>query len=597
MHSPQALACARLVPSTFMRAAGWPLALAGQFVFVLALVALSGPGRIDIVDGQTRYEVARSLVDHGDSMIRDEAAWFATYKGRDGKRYTDYRIPQSALGVLAIMAADATGPVSEMRRQFFFTLIGPCLAALLAVVYTLWFRALGHGPGASVAWGTAGIFCTPSWYYATSTFDDMIGTTAIVVAVAVMWLARERRVLLGAAVAGLALAWAVNCKPPLAFFALAVLAAGYRPQVSLRRQILPAVLVCAGVLAGVAFYKVYHAYKFPPGTTDTFAEYEKQFGPWTTTNPLPGLTSLAFSPSCGILFYCPTLLLSWRGWSVWRQRYRLFCLAVVAPSLLFVLFVAFLPFFKGEPCWGPRYLTPVFALWWVFAPTAAAKVSTRAGLLTLGCVVQLLALSVDPMRLFLQVPLDWNYYNYAPWLTFDAQTSHLVQRPREIIEVLQPPDPPAPNYSPAPVATHAGCLATGGPTVTSMVGLMACPLAPAPLNVTLAWWPTAAAQRGPLTHGSLPLYHIYNAPRPWFASQWYLAEERRPVDLVRTIEFLVACGLGGLVLMLAGVRLRGGAAARGLAIPGAKAPAAVAAPPPAITEPQAPAAGLPGQVF
>src|SRR5438093_10129198 len=95
----------------------WALVLVGQFVFVFALVALSGPGRIDIVDGQTRYEVARSLVEHGDHQVRDERVWFWVLPGRDGERYTTYRFPQSLLGVPAIWLADATGPVTEGRRH------------------------------------------------------------------------------------------------------------------------------------------------------------------------------------------------------------------------------------------------------------------------------------------------------------------------------------------------------------------------------------------------------------------------------------------------------------------------------------------------
>src|SRR5205085_350592 len=128
------------------------MALAGLAVFVFAVVALAGPGRIDIVDGQTRYEVARSLVEHGDSLIRDRYVWFAKIKGRDGQWYTNYRFPQTGLGVVAIWIADATGPVSEPRRHFFFTLISAFCCAVLAGVYAVWFRAtaqprLAIGPG------------------------------------------------------------------------------------------------------------------------------------------------------------------------------------------------------------------------------------------------------------------------------------------------------------------------------------------------------------------------------------------------------------------------------------------------------------------
>ena len=49
----------------------WMMALAGLFLAVFAVVALSGPGQFDISDGWVRYEVARSLVEHGDVDIRD----------------------------------------------------------------------------------------------------------------------------------------------------------------------------------------------------------------------------------------------------------------------------------------------------------------------------------------------------------------------------------------------------------------------------------------------------------------------------------------------------------------------------------------------
>src|SRR4051812_34406378 len=160
--------------------ARWWLALVGLSLFVSSAVALSGPGRIDIVDGQTRYEVARSLVDHGDHVIRDERVWFSVFPGRGGRPYTTYRFPQTAAGVAAILAADATGPASEGRRHFFFTLTGAFACAVLAVTYAVFFRHLGQGPKEALLWAGAGIFCTPNWFYGTSTFDDILGAAALV---------------------------------------------------------------------------------------------------------------------------------------------------------------------------------------------------------------------------------------------------------------------------------------------------------------------------------------------------------------------------------------------------------------------------------
>src|SRR5712671_2124436 len=102
----------------------WCTTLGGLGLGVFALIALSGPGRIDIIDGQARYFVARSLVDHGDVVVREPNFSFVVLPGRDEKPYSLYRFPHILAAVPAILLADATGPVSEIRREFFFTLVG-----------------------------------------------------------------------------------------------------------------------------------------------------------------------------------------------------------------------------------------------------------------------------------------------------------------------------------------------------------------------------------------------------------------------------------------------------------------------------------------
>src|SRR5262249_13153615 len=174
--------------------------------------------------------------------------------------------------------------------------------------------------------------------------------------------------------------------------------------------------------------RLYDAYKYPPGTYDP-AAVERTYGAVWADNPLPGLANLALSPSAGALWYCPTLLLSCCGWLCWRRREPWFCGAFLAAALTFTGFLSLLLFFKGDPCWGPRYLTPVFALAWVFVPAAVAALRRRlvVGLLVLGGLVQVLGLSLDPQRLFLRQALPFNYYVEDPWLGFHPATAHLLQ--------------------------------------------------------------------------------------------------------------------------------------------------------------------------
>ena len=228
------------------------IAQAGLFLTVFAVVALSGPGRIDIVDGQTRYEVARSWVDHGDLVIRDPNVWFVVFPGRDGRLYTKYRFPQSIAGVMAILVADATGSCKEARRHFFFTLTSAFGCAVLAVTYARLFASLGYKRQTALLWAAGGIFCTPCWFYGTSTFDDILGSAAVVLGVSVALGWRRYHPRAGATVAGLALGLAVNCKEPLGIFVLPILAAIYDPHLDGRSQRSRLVIVAILLAVGIA---------------------------------------------------------------------------------------------------------------------------------------------------------------------------------------------------------------------------------------------------------------------------------------------------------------------------------------------------------
>ena len=379
----------------------WWIAQAGLFLSVFALVALSGPGRIDILDGHIRYEVARSLVEHGDSIIRDPEASFTVSPGRDGRRYSTYRFPQSAAGVVAILASDATGPVGESRRRFFFSLIAAAACAVLAATYAVAFRHLGQTPKASLAWAAAGVFCTPSWFYGTSSFDDILGTAAVVLAVAVALASRHHHPLAGASAAGLALGLAFNCKQPLGVFVLPVIAAIRVPGQGWRSQWRRVAIVAAMLAVGMTAYLGYDWYKFPPGSAPDPSVVSKECGPVWGDEPTIALLALGISLGTGVFFYNPTLLISLVGFRSWYRPERVFALAVAAATTVFVLFISLLSFFKGDPAWGPRYLTPIFAVWWIFAP-AGSRLLYRwviVAALGLGLVVQLGALSVDPLRL------------------------------------------------------------------------------------------------------------------------------------------------------------------------------------------------------
>lgn len=514
----------------------WRMALLGLFLAVFAIVSLSGPGRTDSIDGLTRFEVACSLVDHGDSVIRNDRVWFSVFPGRDGKRYSTYRFPQSVLGAAAIWISDRTGPNAGVRRRFFFALTSPFAAACMAVCYASLFRRLGHGPRSAVLWGAAGIFCTPNWFYGTSLYDDVLGSAAVVFALASALILRRDRPWLGATLAGLAMGLAFNCKQPLALFVLPVLAAIHDPEQGWRAQ-RGRFAVVVGLLAlGIAVQWGYERIKFPPGFTEARDFLQTMYVPVWTDDPSPAMLAMSFSLGCGVLFYNAPILLSPAGLKSWRKSDEPFTIALVVASLLFFLFLCCLTFYKGDNAWGPRYLTPVFAALWILAPAGAWTMRRWAVVATLGLglIVQVGGLSIDPQRLYMERGLPSGFYVKNPTIYFDPAVAHVIQRPREIWSVFTA------RYRPEEVFEARD---------------------PGDGSVTGGYLVNGNVEYG--SNGFLR-YYAMNSFRPWWANFGLLFPKAPPVDIARTVALLAAMAAFGAGLAAFGLWAPGGPAVEGL---------------------------------
>ncbi len=503
------------------------LGLVGLFLFVSGGVCLSGPGRIDIVDGHTRYDVGRSLIEHGDSIVRDPDAWFGIFPGRGGQRYTNYRFPQSALAAAAILAADLTGPVAEPRRHFFFSLSGGVLCGPIAMLYALWFSRAGMSQRVALLWAAGGVFCTPLWFYGTTTFDDLLGTLFTLAGVATAFWTRHRGLQPGAIAAGLLLGIALNCKPPLALFVGPALAAGWDGRRPSRARLLRAGIMLGGVALGLIAYKAYDLYKFPPSTWAANAEaMQKGYALMWPGNFWAGFTGLLVSPGVGTLWYWPPVILGCHGLAAWYGEVRgasddtytaepaggrlceqWFALTLGLSSAVFLCFIATMTFFAGDPNWGPRYLTPVFALLWLVAPAGAVRLRRPLVvlLLVLAFVWQLAALSVEPLRLYIERGLNASFFLNDPWAYFRPNCSQLLARPRQLWEIANYAGPAPQKFSPA-----------ARPTLPVTVD----PDGDEPLEVQRYW--------------------VLNSLRPWWISQRHLAASERPVDLDAALRLLLS---------------------------------------------------------
>jgi hypothetical protein len=199
---------------------------------------------------------------------------------------------------------------------------------------------------------------------------------------------------------------------------------------------------------------------------------------------------------------------------------------VVAAGIVFVGFVATLGTYKGDPSWGPRYLTPVASVLWLFAPMGAALLKPRlvALVLGLGLVVQLLALSVDPHRLYINRGVPSAFSSADPWAYFYPALAHLPNRPVEIYEIATQSEP-AEVFTPSPSPTFAFPI------------------------INQPYLP----ETGP---GAVRRYHVLNSFRPWWISQRFLPETERPVDLDRTVVFFLLLAAGGIAVVCLALGVR-----------------------------------------
>jgi len=303
----------------------------------------------------------------------------------------------------------------------------------------------------------------------------------------------------------------------LGIYVVAAIAANLDRALPIRRQLMRIGLILAGLGAGIYLYEAHDLYKFPLGTKETHAALlERYLQPWPG-NPGVALAALTLSLGTGVFFYCPTLIASFYGLARCIRREKVYCGALVLASLIFFLFISSLSFYKGDPCWGPRYLTPAFGLLWVFVPQAVPRLGRRcvAMLAVLGLTVQLLGLAVDPHRLYIERGLPSAFYTVRPFLYFHPAVAHLTNRPREIIDILR-------NGERAEAFTPARSPTFALPIIDFV------------------------KEKGP---EGVRKYHVLNSLRPWWASFRYLSPGERPVNLGTTWAILVTLAFVGLAFM------------------------------------------------
>jgi hypothetical protein len=452
---------------------------AGIFLLVLGIYLLSGPGRIDIVDGEIRFDVALNWLVYRRPIVTD--TWIGpamSEPGREGLRYSYYGAPASAFSIPLIWLGLKTGPPPRIpSSQFFFSLTSAIIGAGVAPILFLFYLELGLTIRRALAWSMVSSFATYIWPISTSTFDNAQHAFFALAAVYFGFVAARRKslafALAGGAMAGTLILYQTYFL--LIVPALALSTLEWRTDAASSLPIVPEMLV--GRLQS-HFKRTYRtvlsfsraAWEGPGDARSSCLRYglfltsvvaatlvsffynHARFGSWLETgqlrnamqtkhplwgNPLIGFLTLLISPGKSIFLYSPVLILGGLGISrLWRGKPGLVT-AIATSSVLLVLFLSCMAFAGGDWCWGPRYLTPLLPLWalaFPFVPPMKRRRELVLALVVLGFCVQGLALSVENQRFFFSRGLDDFFWAEDPWCYF--KDSALFARPGEALSLF-----------------------------------------------------------------------------------------------------------------------------------------------------------------
>jgi hypothetical protein len=540
---------------------------AGVFLVVLASYVLANPGRIDLIDGQIRYEISLNWLTTGRPiLIGPTLVGQAGSTGNGGFRYSYYGAGASVAAMpLVWLGTFYDDPPGEATR-FMFSLTCSLFGGLAATLLFLFYVELGVRVKEALIWTAITTFATLMWPASDSSFDNAQHACLLSASVFVGFLSAKRRssylAVLGGLVAGLLFTYQEYFAlvfPVLALSTIdwnswrqadgadgpAVLARALRllnkfdAGAAFREFKTPTGLSPEGVrafhhaclrytlfllatLVGVALALDYNHLRFGSAFVNgairygVHRSYPPMFG-----NPLVGLLTLVASPGKSILFYSPPIILGFVGLRRLWTREPQVGFVIVGSSVILLLFISTMAFPGGDWCWGPRYLVPLVPLWALAFPFVPFKEGSRryllAGIVGIGLVVQCLAVSVENQRFFFERGLPDFFWADDPWFYF--KHSALAARPGEALSLLKGPPRSAVSFN-----------TDNSPPTYTVLGT--------PKDVARAQAPRWMRQ-----------YRVFYVPKPWPLWMWDIPPDQRALNLPAWLVGVLGAGLLGFALV------------------------------------------------
>jgi hypothetical protein len=525
---------------------------------VAALYILSSPGRIDIIDGQTRFDVAYNWIVTGRPVVRDP--WLGPYfavPGREGRHYSYYGAPASVFALPLVWMGIQSGGPDIQPSQFLFSLTSSILGAAVAPILFLLYLELGVTVRRALAWTMVFSLTTCLWPTSNSTFDNAQHALFALTAVYFGCVSARRKsngyALLAGLIAGVLILYQeyfVIIIPALALSTLrldwgraaengtAAVRRGWRVFIDLvraawegpgeERETCKRYCLFVGAAGvGVLLTLAYNDYRFGSWLDDGKLHTPAHGKVPVFGNPLAGLLTLLVSPGKGVFLYSPTIILAVMGVrQLWRRRPEL-AGVLVASSLILIGFISCISFAGGDWCWGPRYLTPLLPLWALCLPFVVGVTVRRelaVAVIALSFLVQVLALSVENQRFFFDTRLDDFFWAEDSWTYF--KRSALLHRVGEAASLSDGIPATAKLFNAIPMPDWSTYTILGPP-----IGM--------PRDMAPEW---------------IRNYKVFFIPRPWPLWMWWVPPSLRAINIVKWVLAMIAAGLAGAGMIWQGLR-------------------------------------------
>lgn len=376
---------------------------------------------------RTRLYLALSLMESGELHVDKQVREFGKpfdISIRDGRFYTDKAPGSSVLAIPALaLYRFAGGDMRSIERMVNFMRSFMVIPWALLTLFLLRYLLVGLGVSSATANRVLVVFAlgTSFFHYGAAFYGHAFVTTLSLSAAGAMWVAWEaktpgkRAAWKWAAGFFAGLAFAVEYQAVVVFVGLF---AGFLALAE-NRRVSSLLLLGLGALGPVAAALGYNlvAFGHPFHTSydhldHAFSRSNHDKGVWGVMLPTwDAVSGLLFSPSRGLLFGAPLVLLGAVGVVfIWRRARWLAVYSGVSMALYFLLVAGGKTFWFGGWSFGPRLLVPAFGLAAIGGGVALSEIEKRSSLLAgalYGLLIGAVFYNVFMVAMFPELPFNF----------------------------------------------------------------------------------------------------------------------------------------------------------------------------------------------